>query len=71
MHTVEFKTTITDSFVQIPNYKEFENKQVKIIILDISTDMNSKKVSKIDALFDKFQVDMKNFTFDRDEANAR
>ena len=30
-----------------------------------------KKTDEIDTFFDKFQIDMSNYKFDRDEANAR
>jgi len=74
MNAIEFQTTITDSFVQIPNYKEFKNKQVKIIVIDNSIHApikNNTNQKSIDTLFDQFSIDMQSFLFDRNEANER
>ncbi len=38
MHAVEFQTVITDPYVHIPNYKAFENRRVRVIILDTTQD---------------------------------
>jgi len=43
MNAIEFQTTITDSFVQIPNYERLANKQVRIIILDNSPSSTKQK----------------------------
>ena len=48
MHAIEFQTTITDSFVHIPDYKTLENKQVRVIILDITQDRPNQKSSFIE-----------------------
>ena len=71
MNAIEFQTTITNSFVQIPNYEEFENKQVRIIVIDNTNTYTSKDSSKIDKVFDKFNLDVNAIDFNRDEANER
>ena len=71
MNAIEFQTTITNSFVQIPNYAEFENKQVRIIVIDNTNTNTSYDSSKIDKVFDKFNLDVNAYTFNRDEANER
>ena len=71
MNAIEFQTTITNSFVQIPNYEEFENKQVRIIVIDNTNTYTSKDSSKIDKVFDKFNIDVNAIDFNRDEANER
>jgi len=37
MYAQEFQTTITDPYISIPNFEQFKNKQVRIIILDTNT----------------------------------
>jgi len=74
MNAIEFQTTIKNSFVQIPNYEEFENKQVRIIILDESTTQNTqKKTSNFIAKYSQNPIDIDNTTtfLSRDEANER
>ena len=42
------------------------------VVRNESTDnFSKKKIDEIDTFFDKFQIDMSNYRFDRDEANAR
>jgi len=36
MHAIEFQTTLTDAVVRVPDYQQFLNKPVRIIILDNS-----------------------------------
>ncbi len=74
MNAVEFQTTIKNSFIQIPNYEAFENKPVRIIILDESTTQNTqKKTSNFIAKYSQNPITLnKHTTFlSRDEANER
>ena len=36
IHAIEFQTTLTDAVVQVPDYQQFLNKPVRVIILDNS-----------------------------------
>jgi len=74
MNAIEFQTTITEPFIRIPNYKEFENRQVRVIVLDtMQSDTNKSihKTDQIDRVFDRYSLDIASYQFDRDEANAR
>jgi len=73
MNAMEFQTTITNSFVQIPNYEEFANKQVKIIILDATPALPRQEHKGFIDKYTKNPVSIaenKDF-FTRDEANER
>ena len=73
MNDIEFQTTITNSFVQIPNYEEFANKQVKIIILDATPALPKQENKGFIDKYTKNPVSIENNTdfFTRDEANER
>ena len=34
MHAIEFQTTLTDAVIRVPDYRQFLNKPVRVIILD-------------------------------------
>ncbi len=73
MYATEFKTTIKGSTVQIPDYENFKNKQVKVIILE--SDEN-KNVIKKDDFISKMIKEPKHVPaglkfMSRDEANER
>ena len=47
MHVTEFKTIVKDSYIEIPDFEYFKNKEVKIIIFDLKKEqdgISSKKV---------------------------
>jgi len=83
MYAVEFITSIKNGVVRIPDqYKELQQKEsVKILILmeepgkDISYGINDMRKSEISGdienIFDKFQIDLTDYKFNRDEANER
>ena len=83
MYAIEFLTSIKNGIVHIPDqYKELQEKEsVKILILvedqgeDIKYDVNDMKNPEMsdntDNFFDKFQIDLTDYKFNRDEANAR
>ena len=74
MNAIEFETTITNSFIQIPNYKEFENKQVKIIVIDNTASIPTQedKNDFIESLTKKPRhISLNTVFFSRDEANER
>lgn len=74
MNAIEFQTTITNSFVPIPNYKEFENKQVKIIVIDNSASLpqQQNKHSFIALLTQKpIHISSDTAFYSRNEANER
>ena len=37
MNAIEFQTTLTDAVVRVPNYQQFLNKPIRVIILDNSS----------------------------------
>jgi len=73
VNAIEFQTVVRDAVIHIPEPSAFENKHVRVIILDESRsniDHQAKKnVSSIDALFDKYHLNVGRF--DRDLANER
>ena len=73
MNAIEFQTVIKNSFVQIPNYEEFENRQVRIIILDETVEENTKtSTSNFIAKYGQSpkEVDEKINFLSRDEGNV-
>lgn len=73
MQTIQFK--VNDNYLQIvlsllKNLKQGIIEDV-FIINENNKQPFQKKTDQIDTFFDKFQVDMSNYKFDRDEANAR
>jgi hypothetical protein len=38
---------------------------------NISRDDANERMDSVDQIFDKFQIDLSNYKFDRDDANAR
>jgi len=72
MNAIEFRTVVKDAMIHIPRHQMLENKQVRVIILDetgISDDKNVKSTPSLDALFDRYHLEVG--TFDREEAHAR
>ncbi|MFP5039733.1 hypothetical protein [Parasediminibacterium sp. JCM 36343] len=58
--------------VQLP--KEYLNKQVEVIAFELDEDIKGKPAKEFDeaiSFFDSLNVDMRNFKFNRDEANER
>jgi len=73
MNAIEFQTTITNSFVQIPNYEEFENKQVRIIVLDATPILPKQESKGFISNYAENPVSIEGNThfLTRDEANER
>ncbi|MCI4399359.1 MAG: hypothetical protein JHC37_02240 [Campylobacteraceae bacterium] len=81
MYAIEFEAPIQNGVVHIPSeYKELqETDRAKVIIMikePISAIVSSIKnisttADDVDMVFNKFQIDMTNFKFNRDEANER
>ncbi len=73
MNAIEFQTTITNSFVQIPNFEKFENKQVRIIVLDTTSALPKQANKGFISNYAKNPVSVANNThfLTRDEANER
>ncbi len=72
MHAVEFRTVVKDAVIHVPRHEKLENKPVRVIILDESHpsyDVNEKQSSSLDALFDRYQLEVG--ALDREEAHAR
>ncbi len=42
MYATEFQTIIKDSYIKIPEFERFKNREVKIIILEINQRENNK-----------------------------
>ena len=74
MNAIEFQTVIKNSFVQIPNYEEFKDRQVRIIVLDETStkERETKKSNFIDKFTKSPREVQKEIKFlSRDEANER
>lgn len=81
MYAVEFEASIQNGVVHIPSeYKELDGRdKAKIIIMlsepidAVVSSMNNIDITvdDVDMVFNKFQIDMTGFKFDRDEANER
>jgi hypothetical protein len=68
MQRVEFNTSITNGVIHIPKKYNFLQ-QKKIVNLRI--DFDEKVEKNTNSIFDKFNINLDNFQFDRDKANAR
>ncbi len=74
MYATEFQTIIKDSHIKIPDYENFKNKEVRVIILDSSTetDQTIKQDDFIEQLIRKPRHISSDIDFfSRDEANER
>jgi len=74
MYATEFQTTITNQYIQIPNFERFKNREVRIIILDtISNNIDKIKendfISRMTKRPKKISANTKFLS--RDEANER
>ena len=70
MYATEFKTFIDKPFIEIPEYENFKGQEVRVVLLSLDNQKIEKSNNKLD-FFDKYQLDISNFRFDRDEANER
>ncbi len=72
----EFKTELHNSMVKIPaQYQNREGRHIRVIVLaedetDTKPDTVARK-EKIRAFFQNVQLDLRDYHFDREEANAR
>jgi hypothetical protein len=81
MYAIEFEAPIQHGVVHIPiRYKELqETSSAKFIVMFnepidssvLSSEKMDKSLDDIDVVFNKFEIDMSDFRFDRDEANER
>lgn len=73
MYATEFQTIIKDSSIQIPDYENFKNKKVRVIILETESD---KHVLNKDDFISRITTKPKHVSSDveflsREEANER
>jgi len=71
MYATEFQTVINEPYIKVPNYETFRGHEVRVVFLDLNIDKNIEEQSDNLDFFDKYQLDLSNFKFDRDEANER
>jgi ribosome maturation factor RimP len=77
MYAEEFQIVIDKPYIKIPEYKRFKGHKVRIVLLDIQEERetnfksNTKEANKRLDYFDKYQLDLSNFNFDREEAHER
>jgi hypothetical protein len=71
MVAVAFEADIVSEFLRIPNFEQFKNKHVRVVIEAEDADKKATETSEIDQLFNAFQIDTANYHFDRNEANER
>lgn len=65
MYSIAFETDIVSEFLRIPNFEQFKNKHVRVVIEAEEAMITEKR--RLSAL----QLDTSGFKFDRDEANER
>ncbi|MBF0266897.1 MAG: hypothetical protein HQL46_16660 [Gammaproteobacteria bacterium] len=73
MYATEFETIITHSSIQIPDYQNFKNKQVRVIILEKESE---QELQNTDDFISKITKNPKHVSSDvkflsRDKANER
>lgn len=64
MYAIEFETDVVNEYLKIPNFEQFKNKHVRVVI---ETDEGPKTTQRLSAL----AIDTRDFKFNRDEANER
>jgi hypothetical protein len=71
MQAIEFETVSKDGVIKIPDkYRDFISKPIKVILL--RTDEPEKiRPDTIDEFFDRINIDLSAYKFDRDEAHER
>ena len=74
MQTIQFR--VSDNYLQIilsllQSFKQGMIEDLSVVRNESKDNFIKKKTDEIDIFFDKFQIDMSNYKFDRDEANAR
>jgi hypothetical protein len=74
MQTIQFR--VSDNYLQIilsllQSFKKGMIEDLSVVKNESTDNFTKKKTDEIDSFFDKFQIDMSNYKFDRDEANAR
>ena len=74
MQTIQFR--VSDNYLQIilsllQSFKKGMIEDLSVVRNESTDNFTKKKTDEIDTFFDKFQIDMSNYKFDRDEANAR
>ena len=74
MQTIQFR--VSDNYLQIilsllQSFKKGMIEDLSVVKNESTDNFTKKKTDEIDSFFDKFQIDMSNYRFDRDEANAR
>lgn len=74
MQTVQFR--VSDNYLQIilsllQSLKQGMIEDLSIVKNNYKQNKTKEKTDETDMFFDKFQIDMSNYRFDRDEANAR
>lgn len=70
MIAVAFEADIVSEFLRIPNFEQFKNKHVRVVIEEELAPTVAEK-EEMDHFFNDFKIDMSGYTFDRNEANAR
>ncbi len=75
MYATEFQTVIKDSYIKIPDFEHFKNKEVRIIILDIKPSSTTGLIEAEDFI-ERSIKNPKHISEDvsflsRDEANER
>ena len=71
MYATEFQTVAKEPYIKIPEFEKFKDKEIKVVILTENLDyLDNEKKDDLD-FFDKYQFDLSNFKFDREEANER
>ena len=73
MYATEFQTVIKNSYIQVPDYKKFKNKSVRVIILDTEPENDSAiKNDFIERIVNKPRHISSDTNFlSREEANER
>jgi hypothetical protein len=69
MVAVAFEADIVSEFLRIPNFEQFKNKHVRVVI-EAETEQ-PVVMNDMDACFDRFQYNLSAYPFSRDEANER
>lgn len=75
MQTIQFESDTRDGVVKLPEkYKEWHNKNVKVILVresETNANINAVKEHALKEFFKRFNAVLGVYRFDRNEANER
>lgn len=72
MQAIEFEADLQNSIIRVPSFAKINNTRVKVVLMYKKGERPKKaRLKNKPDIFDKYHIDIKENTFDRNEANKR